>query len=74
MPVRLVLFQGLLEDRLEEETWKICKFLNVGHGDMQVRTEEPRSETRKISERGERYLAAGTDEEAILRTFSGIDV
>jgi hypothetical protein len=38
MPVRPVLFQGL-----SEEDWKkhkqICKFLNVGNGAMQVRTD-----------------------------------
>jgi hypothetical protein len=39
VPVRLVLFQGLSEDRLdwkEQQHKQICKLLNVGHGDMQV--------------------------------------
>jgi hypothetical protein len=38
MPVRPVLFQGC-----QREDWKkhkqICKFLNVGNGAMQVRTD-----------------------------------
>jgi hypothetical protein len=39
MSVRLVLFRGLSEERLEEEAaQQICKLLNVGHGDMQLRT------------------------------------
>jgi hypothetical protein len=38
------------EDRLKQQHKQICKLLNVGHGDMQIRTDEHTSRQNKLKE------------------------
>jgi hypothetical protein len=57
------LFQGLSEGRLEEAAQEICKLLNVGHGDMHLKSEVHTSQSLKNKEafeRGERSLTENT--------------
>jgi hypothetical protein len=56
MPVGRVLFQGLYEDGLDwrKQHRQICKRLNVGHGDMQVRTDTHTSRSIYLKEQFER--------------------
>jgi hypothetical protein len=59
MPDRPELFEGLSDERLGKQYKQICKLLNVGHGDMQVRTDTHTTkqiELKDVFEEDRRYL------------------